>query len=144
MIDELIAAIENSSITKLKQHRLKMLVDDINKNRYRVKSILTTLNNAQEDKQDIKNALERLAREELLSEEQFQKIGKLEESFDLPAVALIIKDSKIGQGMEFLPRKMNDLVKNLQLLLEELTETGKSALGNKISGVLESRVNGYI
>ena len=54
MIDELRAAIENSPITKSKQRRLKFLVDDINKNRYRVKTILTTLNNAQEDKQDIK------------------------------------------------------------------------------------------
>ena len=75
--------------------------------------------------------------EELLSEEQFEKIGKLEESFDLHAVALIIKDTKIGQAMKFLPRKMNDLVKNLQLLLEELTETGKFTLRNKISGVLD-------
>ena len=51
---------ENSPITKSKQQRLKILVDDINKTRYRVKSILTTLNNVQEDKQDTKNALERL------------------------------------------------------------------------------------
>ena len=36
MIDELRAAIENSSITKSKQHRLRMLIDDINNNRYRV------------------------------------------------------------------------------------------------------------
>ena len=136
MIDELRAAIANSPITKLKQQRLKMLIDDISTNRYRVKSILTALNNAQDDKQDIKNVLGRLAREELLSEEQFQKIGMLENSFDLPAIALIIKDTKIGQGINFLPRKMNDLVKYLQLTLEELTETGKSALKNKISGVL--------
>ena len=54
MIDELRAAIENSPLTKSKQHRLKLLVDDINKNRYHVKSILTTLNNAQEYKQDKK------------------------------------------------------------------------------------------
>ena len=67
LIDELRAPIENSPITKSKQQRLKMLVDDINKNRYRLKSILTTLNNVQEDKQDIKNTLERLSREELLS-----------------------------------------------------------------------------
>ena len=137
MIDELRAAIANSPITKLKQQRLKMLIDDISTNRYRVKSILTALNNAKEDKQDIKNALGRLAREELLSEEQFQKIGMLEKSFDLPAIALIIKDTKIGQGINFLPRKMNDLVKYLQLTLEELAETGKSALKNKISGVLD-------
>ena len=47
MINELRADIENSPITKLKQYKLKMLVDDINNNRYRVKSILTRLSNSQ-------------------------------------------------------------------------------------------------
>ena len=46
MINELRTAIENSSISKVKQHRLKMLVDDINNNRYRVRSILTRLSNS--------------------------------------------------------------------------------------------------
>ena len=114
MINELRAAVENSLITKLKQHRLKMMVDDINNNRYRVKSILTRVSNSQDD---IKNISEMLVREELLSEEQFEKLGKLEETFDLPAVALVIKDTKIGQGLKFLSRKMNDLVKSLQRLL---------------------------
>ena len=86
MINELRAAIENSLITKLKQHKLKMLVDDINNNRYRV-------SNSQDD---IKNILEMLVREELLTEEQLEKLAKLEETVDLPAVALVIKDIQIG------------------------------------------------
>ena len=49
MIDELVKKLKNSLVLKSKSHRLKILVDDINKNRYRVKSILTNLNNVQED-----------------------------------------------------------------------------------------------
>ena len=103
-------------------------------NRYRVKSILTRLNNSQDD---IKNVLKRLIREELLSQEQFEKLTNLEGKFDLPAVALVIKDTKIGRGLKFLPRKMNDLVKSLQTLLTELVETGSSAIRNDVQAVLD-------
>ena len=41
MINELSVAIENSPITKLKQHRLKMLLDDINNDQYHVKNVRT-------------------------------------------------------------------------------------------------------
>ena len=41
MIDELIGELENSPIAKSKHHRLKMLLNDVNKNRHRVQSIFT-------------------------------------------------------------------------------------------------------
>ena len=53
MIDELRVVIENSPVIKSKQLRLKMLVDDINDNRYRVRTTLTRLNNAKDEK-DVK------------------------------------------------------------------------------------------
>ena len=77
-----------------------------------------------------------MVREELLSEERFEKLAKLED-LDLPAVALIIKNIKIGQGLKFLPSKMNDLVKSLQTLLTELFETGRSAVRTNLRAVLE-------
>ena len=110
-----------------------MLIDDIHNNRYRVTSILTRLSNSQDD---IKTITKVLAREELLSEEQFQKLAKLED-WDLPTVALIIKDTKIGRGLKFLPRKKNDLVKSLQTLLTELVETRSSTVQNNVRTVLE-------
>ena len=111
-----------------------MLVDDINKNRYRVKSILTTLNNAQED--DIKNALERLARQELLSKEQYEKLAKLEE-MDLPSIARVINETKVGRGLSFLPRKVSDLRNSLYSLLTDLAESGNSMIKKKLAAVLE-------
>ena len=78
-----------------------------------------------------------LVRGELLSEEQLEKLAKLEETFDLPAVALVVKDTKIGQGLKFLPRKMTDLVKSLQTLLTEFVETGSSTVRNNVTAVLE-------
>ena len=77
-----------------------------------------------------------LVRKKLLSKKQFEKLAKLED-LDLPAVALVIKDTKIGQGLTFLPTKMNDLVKSLQKLLTELFETRRSVVRNHVRAVLE-------
>ena len=56
---------------------------------------------------------------------------------DLPLVADIIKDTKVGQGLKFLPTKLNDLSKKLPLLLTELAEVGSLTIKNKITGILE-------
>ena len=45
----------------------------------------------------------------------------------------VIKNTKVGQGLKFLPRKLTDLVKSLQVLLEELAETGKTDVRNKVA-----------
>ena len=44
--------------------------------------------------------IKQLAAEELLSPEQFEQL-------DLPTIALVIKDTKVGQGLKFLPSKAN-------------------------------------
>ena len=43
----------------------------------------------------------------------------------------------IGQGLKFLPRKLTDLVKRLQVLLEERVETERSDVRTKVGAVLE-------
>ena len=83
------------AIGKLKQHRMKMLLDDIKSNRFRVHSIFTRIVHGQ-GKDDMLSILKQLAAEELLSPEQFEKLSELED-LDLPIIALIIKDSKVGQ-----------------------------------------------
>ena len=52
-------------------------------------------------------------------------------------LANIIKEIKIGQGIEFLPRKLNDLTKYLQIWLEELAKSKTSAVQKKVTAVLE-------
>ena len=86
---------ENSPLAKSKVHRLKMLVNDIAHNRHRVQSIFTRLDDAA-DKDDWFILLKELIKNELLSAEQFEQLGEYEE-IDLPAVAAVIKEKKIGQ-----------------------------------------------
>ena len=109
-IDVLIKRLEHKhSIAKSQQHRLKMLVDDIAHNRYRVQSIIKRMADAQGEK-EIMFTLKQLVREELLSEEQYFRLAQID---DLTSSRLIdiIKDTKIGGGLKFLPRKVSDLIK---------------------------------
>ena len=73
--------------------------------------------------------LKELAREELLSEEQYLKLAQLDiNELNSSHIADIIKKNKIGQGIQFLPRKLSDLTKHLQIWLQELAETKASAV----------------
>ena len=99
---------------------MKVLLKDINQNRYRVKSVLTRLN----DSRDISETLKRLLQEEFLSLEQYDKLKDLGKFDDLQVVADTIKDTKNGQGLKFLPRKVTDLKTNLQELLTKAAVKG--------------------
>ena len=91
------------------------LTGDIKSNQYRFHSISTRLDDAQ-DKEDMLFILKQLVAEELLLPEQFEQLSELEQ-MDLPTIALVIKDTKVGQGLKFLPRKLNHLLKSLQIWL---------------------------
>ena len=97
-----------------------MLIDDIDQNRYRVKSIFKWLDGA-----------------ELLSEEKFEKLSALDDLANLEAVADIVKGAKVGQGLKCLPRTLDGLHKSWQLLQKELHETGSAVIRNHLAAVLK-------
>ena len=120
-LEDFILHLKTSSIAdKIRQTRMKVLLKDINQNRYRVKSVLTRLN----DSRDISETLKRLLQEEFLSLEQYDKLKDLGKFDDLQVVADTIKDTKNGQGLKFLPRKVTDLKTNLQELLTKAAVKG--------------------
>ena len=82
------------------------------------------------------HVLQQLAKEELLSQEQFKKIMELDDK-TLPAVADIIIETKSGQGLKFLPRTIVGLSKKLALLIEELGKTGMSRVKRELEGVID-------
>ena len=65
---------------------------DINQNRHRVQTILKRL------------------------EEALQ-----EDVLDSSRIVDVIKGTKVGQGLKFLPRKLNDPLNSLQICLEDLS-----------------------
>ena len=86
-----------------------------------------------------------LQREELLNEEQANKINEiLQEGKDLEKIANVIKSSKIGNGLKFLPSKNKDLTDNLQMWLAELVETVNNDLKQKIGAVLDELLRRHV
>ena len=133
-IDELLNKLETSEIPKSNQHRIKMLLVDITKNRYRVEQIIQRLMDA-EDKDEMSTILQMLVREGLLSDEQFKQLGDFEKNTE------VITDTKIGQGLNFLPRTISKLRHTLHSLLIELEENGSEFIKTKVASILEELFN---
>ena len=72
-----------------------------------------------------------------MSEEQFKKLSAPEDFTDLEEVADIVKDTKVGQGLKFLPRTLDALHKSCQLLQKEFGETGSAMIRNRLAAVLQ-------
>ena len=90
------------------------------------------------DGSDDSHTLSMLQREQLLSDEQVDKINEiLWEGKDLKKIADVIKSTKIGNGISFLPTKIKDLTDTLQTGLVELAETGKNDLKQKLGAMLD-------
>ena len=134
-IDELLKRLETSDIPKSQRHRIKMLLDDIVENRYRVQQIIQRLMEA-ENKDELSTILRMLVREELLSEEQFEQLVELEDP-DLEKIKEVITDTKIGQGLNFIPRTISNLRHTLHSLLTELKENGTELIKSKVASILE-------
>ena len=48
-----------------------------------------------------------------------------------------MKETKIGQGLKFLPREMDTLKAKLPLLIEEMVKTGQTRVKTELTGILE-------
>ena len=68
---------------------------------------MTRLHDAQ-DAGDVSNISEQLVRDEVLSDKQHQRIGRV-----LMRVVEVIKETKIGQGLKFVQRTIGPLKKML-------------------------------
>ena len=77
--------------------RVKMLLSDINNNRRRVQELFQRIDEAGDNEEDI---LKLLARQGLISNEQFEKLSKLDNT-DIETIASVLKGVKIGQGRSY-------------------------------------------
>ena len=138
-IHELVDRLSNSKhISKSTLLKIKMLVNDIGKNRERVKEIVNRFNQAADgDSKDRLWVIGQLAKEKLLSEQQYFKLSEAIDELDIEQLTDVIRESKLGQGMNFLPRKTDELIDTLREWIEEFVENGGATLQNKISSVLD-------
>ena len=72
-----------------------------------------------------------------MSDQQYFKlVDAVDELDDIKKLTDVLKETKIGEGMDFLPRKTADLVDSLREWILEFVEKGGAALQNKISSLL--------
>ena len=58
-------------------------------------------------------------------------------NLDMNKLIHVIKETKIGRGLDFMPRKTNDLFDQLKVWLSEFVNEGTSRIRDKILAVLE-------
>ena len=90
-----------------------------------------------EDEGNMLHILKTLVREGLLSNEQFERLPQLEEDPDMQTIKEVITSTKIGEGLNVLPRNLSSLRYPLQSLLEDLKESGSAFLKSKLAVILD-------
>ena len=140
-IDESIIGLVNSlsrskNIGKATLLKIKMLINDIEKNRQRVKNIVHKFNQAGDDSTSRIWVIKEMVKENLITDQQYFRLVEEIEELDTKRLIGIIKEFKVGEGLDFLPRKTDKLIDTLQEWLEEFVEKGSSSLKNKIGAVL--------
>ena len=105
------------------------------KNRVRVREIVRRFNQAGDDSKSRLWIIEQLAKEELLSEQQYFKLVEIIDEIDIKQLTDVIRETKIGQGMNFLPRKTGDLIDSLRewmLLSSKRAFTSEANIGRTV------------
>ena len=105
LIEERRLKLEASPASPSKLLRVKILLDDINNTRRRIQEIIQRIDDAEDNEEDIWKIL---VREGLISDEQFEELENLENT-ELEEISSILKGTKSGQGISFLPTSMTAL-----------------------------------
>ena len=127
--------IVNLPIPKTDQLRFQILLKDLSDNRYRIERILTRLNSASTEEEYV-DQLGHLTGEKFLSMDQYDQLKKSSRANrDISHVANIIKMSKIGRGIKFLPRTRRGLYESLNSALDDAFD--KTMLKKEFLAILD-------
>ena len=94
-----------------------MLLKEFRRNHIRISNILRRMKHIFDDeytvKESISDELKALYIERLISDDQFTKLMAMLDTLDMKKLIQIVISEKIGRGIDFLPRKTQDLQKKL-------------------------------
>ena len=132
-------------IVKIKGHdqvpkslltRFTMLLKDIRRNNFRVSDILRRMkaifDNEYAEKENISRGLKTLAQEQLISDDQFNTLMAMVDTLNMEKLIQVVVNEKIGRGIQFLPRKTEDLRQKLGEWSKMYHEEASSDLKDKI------------
>ena len=109
-----------------------MLLSDINNNRRRVQELFQRIDDAEDNEEDIWKLL---ARQGLISVEQFEKLSKLDNT-DIETIASVLKG--------VLPTTLKGLCTLFGALWPEFTKNGSEMMKNKLLPMLKELHRGGI
>ena len=133
LIEERRLKLEASQAPKSKVLRMKTLLDDMNSNRRRIREIFQRIDDAVDNEEDV---WKMLVREGLISGEQYEKVSALD-STEMEKIANVLKSSKIGQEIPFLPTSLSDLRAIFGKLWEKFEKHGGKMVRSKLLPILE-------
>ena len=110
-----------------------LLLSNINNISSRVQELFQRIDDAKDNEEDIWKLL---ARQGLITDEQFEKLGKLDNT-DIETIGSVLKDVKIGQRIPFLPTSLKGLRTMFGALWTEFTKNGSEMMKNKLLPVLK-------
>ena len=119
--------------TSSKTIETEMMLKEIEKENYRIKTILRRLDQA--DPLVLPSILEAMKREELINEKLYQTL--VEKPYSILEIIGLLKEPKIGRGViQFLPGSPNEMIDKLALLIGEYT-SGNTTVKEQIKALLE-------
>ena len=134
---QILQIVRNSTkITKLDKLRFEIILTDLDRNRFRVNRILMRLNGSNSEENYI-NQLHSLAKEELISENEFNTLYSSRNKRDISNVANIIKLTKIDRGVRFLPRTTRGLFDSLNTMVDLEPNPSNSLLKTELFAILD-------
>ena len=136
LLSKILHMVKNLPVSKVKQIRFEILLKNIDENRYRVENILTRLNRALNEEQFL-DSLKALSRESLLSRDQYDQLKSSGHSIGISNIANIIKSTKIGRGLRFLPRLSKDLKQTLNIIADESNNSSCFILKKELLAITE-------
>ena len=92
-----------------------------------------------EDPDDVSRAIKDLFRAELINDEQFQQLLDKNDTLDMDDLIFVIKSTKVGRGLKFLPRDVAELKSKLRESCDKYDEdpTDPQRLKKKIMAILD-------
>ena len=116
-IEQIVEKLGKSKILKSKLLRLTMVLKDMRRNRQRVANVSNQmgliLSARKVEEKYIKNGLQTLLIDGSINQEQHEELNEMVAELDLMKLLEVVGKTKIGRGIQFLPRSKEDLLKKL-------------------------------
>ena len=117
-----------------------MILRDIRQNRQRVEDVIKRTSLIFENEVNTEEKLKILTRlymDELISEEQYEKLNKKVDDLDMEMIISELKNTKVGRGLSFLPNTIAKLKEKAKDWIANYAKEKTANLRTKLLAILD-------